>query len=89
MRAMRSSVRPNTDRVVSDAIPTPHCRYRLLGLTDQALPVFRVPIEVFAVGHHASSQMGNREGLLFVVSLIAFRDGLDIRGHGFMNAVNA
>jgi hypothetical protein len=33
--------------------------------------------------------VGNREGLLLIVPLIALGDGLDIGGHGLVNAINA
>lgn len=82
-------MRPNTDRIVRDSIFFAAFPRSSSELTDQTLSVFRVPIEIFAVGHHAASQVGNREGLFFVVTLIALGDSLDIGGHGFMNALNA
>lgn len=84
MRAIRSSVRPNTDRGVSRVIQDPFS-----SLTDEALAIFGVDVEVLAVGDHAASQVGDWQCLLLVIPLIALGDRLDVGGHGLVNAVNA
>lgn len=85
IRAIRSSVRPNTGQCYQSRVTLVSSRE----LTCQALAIFRVPVKVLPVGDHAASQVGHREGLFLIVPLVAFRDSFNVGSHGPMNALNA
>lgn len=83
---MRSSVRPNTDKGSATCSVG---EFVSSELTHKTLSVFRVPVKVLAVGNHAASQVGYREGLFLIVPLVPLRDRLDVGSHGLVNAINA
>lgn len=72
-----NKVRPHSPKVILDST-----------LTDKALPIFRVPVEVLSVANHATSQMRHGQCLLLVVALVALRNSLDIASHGLVNPVD-
>lgn len=48
--------------------------------TDEAVPKLGVWLEVLAMVHHGLAQVGNWEGLLPVIGIVALREGFDIGG---------
>lgn len=57
--------------------------------TGKTTAIFGVRIKVLSVADHAGAQVRNGQGLLLVIAFAALGDGLDVGGHGFVDAINA
>lgn len=57
--------------------------------TDQGTAVFGIRVEILSVPNHTGTQVGDGEGFLFIVALVALGNGLNVGSGGLMDSINA